>query len=114
MMQQVVQPGGTGSRARVEGYEVAGKTGTARKAVNGGYAKDRYVAVFAGMVPADAPRLVTVVVIHEPSAGKFYGGEVAAPVFSRIMSGALRQLNVPPSTRPHREYQVPGRKGAKV
>jgi len=114
MMQQVVQPGGTGSRASVEGYEVAGKTGTARKAVNGGYAKDRYVAVFAGMVPADAPRLVTVVVIHEPSAGKFYGGEVAAPVFSRIMSGALRQLNVPPSTRPSREYQVPGRKGAKV
>jgi cell division protein FtsI (penicillin-binding protein 3) len=114
MMQQVVQPGGTGSRASVEGYEVAGKTGTARKAVNGGYAKDRYVAVFAGMVPADAPRLVTVVVIHEPSAGKFYGGEVAAPVFSRIMSGALRQLNVPPSTRPSRKYQVLGSKGAKV
>jgi len=97
MMRQVVQPRGTGYRAAVEGYDVAGKTGTARKAVGGGYAEDRYVSVFAGMVPADLPRLVAVVVIHEPKAGKFYGGEVAAPIFSRIMSGALRQLNVAPT-----------------
>jgi cell division protein FtsI (penicillin-binding protein 3) len=111
MMQQVVQPQGTGYRAVVEGYDVAGKTGTARKAVGGGYAEDRYVSVFAGMVPADAPRLVAVVVIHEPSAGKFYGGEVAAPIFSRIMSGALRQMNVAPSVKPADEAR---QKGSKV
>lgn len=96
MMQKVVQPQGTGFRAVVEGYRVAGKTGTVRKAERGGYSTDRYVSVFAGMVPAEAPRLVAVVVINEPKAGKYYGGEVAAPVFSRIMSSALRQLNVPP------------------
>ncbi|HHJ18299.1 MAG TPA: penicillin-binding protein 2 [Gammaproteobacteria bacterium] len=96
MMQKVVQPQGTGFRAVVEGYRVAGKTGTVRKAQRGGYSTDRYVSVFAGMVPAETPRLVAVVVINEPKAGKYYGGEVAAPVFSRIMSEALRQLNVPP------------------
>ncbi len=111
MMRQVVQPRGTGYRAAVEGYDVAGKTGTARKAVGGGYAEDRYVSVFAGMVPADLPRLVAVVVIHEPKAGKFYGGEVAAPIFSRIMSGALRQLNVAPTL--HSDTQAE-QKGSEV
>jgi cell division protein FtsI (penicillin-binding protein 3) len=108
MMRQVVQPRGTGYRAAVEGYDVAGKTGTARKAVGGGYAEDRYVSVFAGMVPADLPRLVAVVVIHEPKAGKFYGGEVAAPIFSRIMSGALRQLNVAPTLNPDTHTEQKG------
>ena len=107
-MRQVVQPRGTGYRAAVEGYDVAGKTGTARKAVGGGYAEDRYVSVFAGMVPADLPRLVAVVVIHEPKAGKFYGGEVAAPIFSRIMSGALRQLNVAPTLNPDTHTEQKG------
>jgi cell division protein FtsI (penicillin-binding protein 3) len=96
MMQQVVAPEGTGYLAAVEGYRVAGKTGTARKSVNGGYSEDEHIALFAGMVPAENPRLVAVVVIREPQAGKFYGGDVAAPVFSRVMSGALRLMNVPP------------------
>jgi len=114
MMRQVVQPQGTGYRAAIEGYDVAGKTGTARKAVGGGYAEDRYVSVFAGMVPVEAPRLVAVVVIHEPKAGKFYGGEVAAPVFSRILSGALRQLNVAPTVNPGTHPDTAGRKGSEV
>ncbi len=102
MLLKVVQPKGTGYRAAVEGYQVAGKTGTARKAVKGGYSRDRYTAVFAGMAPATAPELVIVVVINEPSAGEYYGGVVAAPVFSRIMAGALRQLNVAPDGLPAR------------
>ncbi len=96
MMQRVVQPQGTGYRAAIEGYSVAGKTGTARKIVGGAYSEDHYTAVFAGMVPADNPRLVAVVVIHSPSAGHFYGGDVAAPVFSKLMSAALRLLNIAP------------------
>lgn len=96
MMEQVVAPSGTGYLAAVDGYRVAGKTGTSRKAKAGGYAEDRYVAVFAGMAPARNPRLVTVVMINDPKAGEFYGGKVAGPVFSRIMTGALRQMNVPP------------------
>ena len=103
MLLRVVQPKGTGYRAAVEGYQVAGKTGTARKAVKGGYSKDHYVAVFAGMAPATAPELVVVVVINDPSAGEYYGGVVAAPVFSRVMAGALRQLNIAPDGLPARK-----------
>ncbi len=103
MLMRVVQPKGTGYRAAVEGYQVAGKTGTARKAIKGGYSKDHYVAVFAGMAPATAPELVVVVVIDDPSAGEYYGGVVAAPVFSRVMAGALRQLNIPPDGLPPRK-----------
>ncbi|MGD8828780.1 MAG: penicillin-binding protein 2, partial [Gammaproteobacteria bacterium] len=82
MLESVVRDGGTGTRAAVPGYHVAGKTGTALKAENGGYARGRYTAVFAGMLPATRPRLVCVVVINEPSHGKYYGGLVAAPVFA--------------------------------
>lgn len=114
MMRRVVQPQGTGFRAAIEGYDVAGKTGTARKAIAGGYAEDQYVAVFAGMVPVDAPRLVAVVVINEPKAGRFYGGEVAAPIFSRIVSGALRELNVAPTVNPDKRDNPAGQKGSKV
>ncbi len=96
MMERVVQPSGTGYRAAIEGYRVAGKTGTAKKLVGGSYSEDTYTAVFAGMAPAGDPRLVAVVVIHAPKKGGFYGGEVAAPVFSRIMTRALRMLNVTP------------------
>ncbi len=96
MMERVVQPSGTGYRAAIEGYRVAGKTGTAKKLVKGVYSEDAYTAVFAGMAPAADPRLVTVVVIHHPRKGGFYGGEVAAPVFSKIMTRALRFLNVVP------------------
>lgn len=88
--------GATGKRAQIPGYRVAGKTGTAWKANAGSYSKDRYVASFGGIVPASAPRLAAIVVIDEPSAGKYYASEVAAPVFSEVMGGALRLLGIPP------------------
>ncbi len=100
MMERVVSPEGTALKAGVPGYRVAGKTGTVRKSIAGGYAEDRYLALFAGMAPASDPRLVMVVVIDEPRAGEFYGGEVAAPVFARVMAGALRLLAVPPDGLP--------------
>ncbi|MEA2094348.1 MAG: penicillin-binding transpeptidase domain-containing protein [Pseudomonadota bacterium] len=100
MLEAVTGPGGTAPAARVTGYRVAGKTGTVRKSVAGGYSHDKYLAVFAGMAPASDPRLVMVVMINEPSNGKYYGGLVAAPVFSSVMSGALRLLAVPPDDLP--------------
>ncbi|MCP3871372.1 MAG: penicillin-binding protein 2 [Gammaproteobacteria bacterium] len=96
MMKAVVSPAGTAPGAAVAGYQVAGKTGTVKKSISGGYADDRYMAVFAGMAPASDPRLVMIVMIDEPRAGKYYGGQVAAPVFSKVMAGALRLLNIPP------------------
>lgn len=96
MMKLVTQSGGTATRANVSAYTVAGKTGTAHKAIAGGYAEDRYTSLFAGMAPATDPRFVTVVMIDEPSGKKYYGGEVAAPVFSQVMTGALRLYSVPP------------------
>jgi cell division protein FtsI (penicillin-binding protein 3) len=96
LMEQVVSTGGTGIRAAVVGYRVAGKTGTAWKSFAGGYSTDRYMAVFAGLVPASHPKLATVVVIDEPSGDLFYAADVAAPVFSNIMSGALRLMDIPP------------------
>lgn len=97
MLELVVQAGGTAPRAQVVGYRVAGKTGTAHKLnANGTYAEDRYVASFVGMAPASDPRLIVAVMIDEPGNGQYYGGQVAAPVFSRIMAGALRMLSVPP------------------
>lgn len=97
MLELVVQPGGTAPRARVAGYRVAGKTGTAHKRdANGGYTGDRYVASFVGMAPASDPRLIIAVMIDEPTDGEYYGGAVAAPVFSSVMAGALRMLSVPP------------------
>jgi cell division protein FtsI (penicillin-binding protein 3) len=92
--------GGTGSRARVPGYQIGGKTGTVHKAEAGGYAKDRYRSVFAGVAPISNPRFAAVVVIDEPSKGEYYGGLVAAPVFGHIMSGALRLMNVTPDDLP--------------
>ena len=91
---------GTGTRARVEGYRVAGKTGTVRKSAAGGYAQDRYLALFAGFAPVSDPRLVMVIMIDEPRTGEFYGGQVAAPVFSRVMHDALRLLNIVPDDLP--------------
>jgi cell division protein FtsI (penicillin-binding protein 3) len=96
LLELVVAPEGGGKLAAIPGYTVAGKTGTAWKATAGGYATDRYLAVFGGIAPASAPRLAAVVVIDEPGAGKYYGGEVAAPVFSGVVGGALRLLAVPP------------------
>jgi cell division protein FtsI (penicillin-binding protein 3) len=90
------QEGATGVRAKIQGYRVAGKTGTAWKASNGAYSKDRYTSVFAGVAPASNPRLAAVVVIDEPTAGKYLGGDVSAPVFSAVVGGALRLLAVQP------------------
>ncbi len=96
LMEQVVQKGGTATRASLIGYRVSGKTGTAWKSIAGGYSTDRYMAVFAGLVPASHPKLATVVVIDEPSGDLHHGGDVAAPVFSSVMSGALRLMDIPP------------------
>lgn len=96
MMEQVVSsPIGTGNRAQIPGYRVAGKTGTSRKSVSGGYA-NRYVASFLGYAPASRPKLAAVVVINDPGGEHYYGGQVAAPVFSRVMGAALRLNNIPP------------------
>jgi cell division protein FtsI (penicillin-binding protein 3) len=95
MLESVTQPGGTAPRAQVMGYRVAGKTGTAHKLEGKGYAANRYVSSFVGMAPASNPRLIIAVMIDEPSNGQYYGGSVAAPVFSSVMSGALRQFAVP-------------------
>ena len=92
----ITMPGATGALAAIPGYRVAGKTGTAWKAEAGGYSQNRYVAVFGGVAPASKPRLAAVVVIDEPSAGKYYGGDVAAPVFSAVLGGALRLMGVAP------------------
>ncbi len=95
VLREVVERG-TGRNAQVSGYSVAGKTGTVHKAAAGSYLEDAYRATFAGMLPADEPRLVAVVTIEEPSGKKYYGGEVAAPVFARVMTQAARILGIPP------------------
>ncbi len=99
MMEMVVTKEGTGYKARIPGYRVAGKTGTARK-LSGGRYTSRYFALFAGIVPASDPRLVMAILIDEPTGGAYYGGTVAAPVFSATMSGALRILNITPDDLP--------------
>lgn len=100
MMEAVVSPEGTGEQAEIANYRIAGKTGTAWRATAGGYSKDSYTSVFAGIAPASRPRLVAVVVIEDPQGKHYYGGEVAAPVFASVMSGALRLLAVPPDALP--------------
>jgi cell division protein FtsI (penicillin-binding protein 3) len=95
MLELVVQPGGTAPRARIMGWRTAGKTGTAHKQENGGYAANKYISSFVGLAPASAPRLVIAVMIDEPSGKSYYGGSVAAPVFAQVMQGALRLLAVP-------------------
>ena len=96
MMIGVVEKGGTGTQAKIPGYSVAGKTGTAHKVGTSGYEERRYRATFAGMVPASSPRLVAVVTINDPQGEKYYGGEIAAPVFSRVMQSALRLMDITP------------------
>jgi len=95
MLESAVQPGGTAPRARIVGWRVGGKTGTAHKQENGGYAAHKYVSSFVGFAPVSDPRLVIAVMVDEPSAGQYYGGLVAAPVFSQVMQGALRLLGAP-------------------
>ncbi|MGH8175220.1 MAG: peptidoglycan D,D-transpeptidase FtsI family protein [Steroidobacter sp.] len=96
MMESVVSQDGTGGRAALSGYRVAGKTGTAWTAANGGYSTERYKGTFGGVVPASRPRLAAIVMIDEPGGRKYYGGDVAAPVFANVMAGALRLMGVPP------------------
>ena len=98
MLESVTQEGGTAPKARVPGYRVAGKTGTAHKLINGSFAGNHYWASFVGMAPASNPRVVIAVVVDDPT-GIYYAGEVAAPVFSRIMAGTLRFLALPPDER---------------
>jgi cell division protein FtsI (penicillin-binding protein 3) len=107
MLEAAVQGGGTGPRARVVGWRVAGKTGTAHKLEKGGYAADKYLSSFVGFAPASAPRLIVAVTIDEPSSGQYYGGAVAAPVFAQVMQGALRLLRVPHDA-PLEPLEVPG------
>ncbi|ABM02978.1 peptidoglycan synthetase FtsI [Psychromonas ingrahamii 37] len=95
MMEGVTEKGGTAPKAKVEGYRIAGKTGTSRKAVAGGYGDD-YVAVFAGLAPASNPRFAIVVMINEPQGDRYYAGDVAAPVFSAVMKSALLLSHVRP------------------
>jgi cell division protein FtsI (penicillin-binding protein 3) len=87
---------GTGAKAAIAGYRVAGKTGTAWKNDGRSYYEDRYTAVFGGMAPATRPRLAAVVVVDDPVAGKYYGGDISAPVFAAVVGGALRMLGVAP------------------
>lgn len=95
MLESVTQTGGTATKAQVAGYRVGGKTGTALKIENGRYTK-RYIASFVGFAPVSNPRLVVAVMIDEPSAGSYYAGTVARPLFSRVMEASLRSLGVAP------------------
>ena len=103
MLEEVVRPGGTGTKAAIDGYRVAGKTGTAWKFATGGYSKDKYISIFAGLAPASDPQLATVVVIDEPSGELYYGSDVAAPVFADVMAESLRLLAVSPDALPARD-----------
>lgn len=100
MLESVILPGGTATQAALPGYRVAGKTGTVKKAVAGGYADDRYLSIFAGIAPIDGTPLAAVVMIDEPGGEEYYGGAVAAPVFAAVLDDALRILNIPPDARP--------------
>ncbi|HET7175320.1 MAG TPA: penicillin-binding protein 2 [Gammaproteobacteria bacterium] len=109
MLETVVSQEGTGKLAEITGYHVAGKTGTAHVAVNGGYSATAYNSTFAGMVPATDPRLVAVVVINQPSNGQYLAAKVSAPVFAEVMRGALRLLNIAPddlSSLPSTAYLI--------
>lgn len=110
MLEEVVRDG-TGTRAQVAGYRLAGKTGTVHKPSRRGYAEHRYVALFGGMIPASKPRLVAVVMVDEPRGGDYFGGMVAAPIFAQVMRDAVRLMNIPPdalpvSKRPSRAYMA--------
>ena len=96
MLEHVISKDGTAYLARVEGYRVAGKTGTVKKAAVGGYAEDKYISVFVGMAPASNPRFIIAIMVDEPTSGQYYGGLVAAPAFAKVMAGALRVYGVEP------------------
>ena len=106
MLEMAVQPGGTAPRAQIAGYRVAGKTGTAHKLEGRGYAANRYISSFVGFAPVSNPRIVVAVMIDEPGAGQYYGGVVAAPVFSEVTGGALRLMGITPDA-PVEKLQLP-------
>jgi cell division protein FtsI (penicillin-binding protein 3) len=89
-------PGGTGQKAQTLGYSVGGKSGTAHKQVGKGYASNRYRSWFTGMAPIENPRIIVAVMIDEPTAGQYFGGLVAAPVFSEVVQQTLRMMGVQP------------------
>jgi cell division protein FtsI (penicillin-binding protein 3) len=96
MMEMAVGPGGTAPLAAIPGYRVAGKTGTAYKAEQGGYAEHKYRSSFVGFAPASSPRFIVAVMIDEPQGAHHFGGDVGAPVFASVMNAALRMTSVPP------------------
>jgi cell division protein FtsI (penicillin-binding protein 3) len=96
MLQMAAGPGGTGQKAQTVGYSVGGKSGTARKQVGKSYASNKYRAWFTGMAPIDKPRIIVAVMVDEPSNGVYYGGAVAAPVFSEVVQQTLRMMGVQP------------------
>jgi len=106
MMEGVVSQQGTARRAAVENYTVAGKTGTVKKANRGGYAEGEYLSLFAGIIPAKKPRLAMVVMVDDPKGDAYYGGLIAAPVFSQVMTGAMRLLNIAPDNMPQSRMLV--------
>ncbi|MFT0213205.1 penicillin-binding transpeptidase domain-containing protein [Pseudomonas sp. F1_0610] len=110
MLQSVVEtPGAGGARAKVQGYFVGGKSGTAKKtSSSGGYTQASYRSLFVGVAPLSNPRIATAIVIDEPTEGGYYGGLVAAPVYSGVMSGALRLLNITPDNIPAEMLQTAG------
>ncbi|GAB3288878.1 peptidoglycan D,D-transpeptidase FtsI family protein [Pseudidiomarina andamanensis] len=110
MLESVVA-NGSGKRAQVRGYRVAGKTGTSRKAIAGGYGEE-YVTLFAGIAPVSNPRLAVVVTVNEPSGDEYYGSEVSAPVFSEIVGDALRVMNIPPDNLADAQLKAAGFGGA--
>ena len=105
MMETVVNEGGTGRKASVEGYRIAGKTGTARKATAGGYGDD-YTVFFAGIAPVSDPKIAMVVFVDEPGSENYYGGQVAAPVFAKVASDTLRLLNIKPDQNSRFEIKL--------
>ncbi|MHB8920818.1 MAG: peptidoglycan D,D-transpeptidase FtsI family protein [Halothiobacillus sp.] len=107
LLQSVVSPLGTAPKARITGFQIAGKTGTSRMiGTDGSYSKDNYNTVFAGIAPASDPRLVLVIVVTDPQKGSYYAGDVAAPIFHNVMSGALRMLNIRPDNLPNEPPQI--------
>ncbi|WP_414439586.1 peptidoglycan D,D-transpeptidase FtsI family protein [Burkholderia sp. 22PA0106] len=108
MLEMAVDEGGTGRAARVDGYRIGGKTGTARKQVGASYAQGKYRALFAGMAPMSQPRVIVAVMIDEPGGKGYYGGTVAGPVFSSVMGGTLQLLGVPPDAPVAADAVKPG------
>ena len=106
MLEKVVNKEGTGQQAAVNGYRIAGKTGTVHKSAVGGYSEDRYFSLFAGIAPVSNPRLAMVVIIDEPGGQQHYGGQVAAPIFSKVMTNALRLFNINPDNLPELSGQI--------